>query len=147
MSPRTSTMFCRAASDELAEVPVPNPSERCSTVLSSVVMGLLGTDPPDLTLESASPSPHSVDFFYKMFFFPFDLASIQHRFPESTLFRFQIDTWGGEGTADSKVGYGGPVPNKPLTSPALPRVVPHEIASECKCDAAVHVDVMSMWNN
>ena len=29
--------------------------------------------------------------------------------------RCQIDPWGGEGEADSRVGSGGPVPNKPLT--------------------------------
>ena len=30
--------------------------------------------------------------------------------------RCQIDPWGGEGEADSRVGSGGPVPNKPLTT-------------------------------
>ena len=75
-----------------------------------VVRGLLGTGPPDCTLESASPSsaPH---------------GSIWHRFDiDSTsiswfaLFRCQIDPWGGEDKADSRVGSGGPVPNKPLTA-------------------------------
>ena len=81
-----------------------------------IVKGLLGTGPPDPTLESASPSPPQ--------------GSIRHRFNidstlifwfdqeidvESMLNRCQIDPWGGEGEADSRVGSGGPVPNKPFT--------------------------------
>ena len=43
-----------------------------------------------------------------------DSASIQHRFPDLTLFRCQIDPWEGEDEVDSRVGSGGPVPNRPL---------------------------------
>ena len=35
----------------------------------------------------------------------------------SMLNRCQIDPWGGEGEEDSRVGSGGPVPNKPLPRP------------------------------
>ena len=42
--------------------------------------GLLGTDPPDLTLECASPPSSGVD-----------LTLIQHRYPALTPFRCQMD--------------------------------------------------------
>ena len=62
---------------------------------TSVVRGLLGTDPPpDLTLESASPSPPQGSIWHR---FNIDSTSIQHRFPDLTLFRCQINP--EEGTA------------------------------------------------
>ena len=76
---------------------------------------------PDPTLESASPSPPQGSFWHR---FNIDSTLIRHRFPHLTLFRCrinvesmsnrcQIEPWGGEGEADSRVGSGGPVPNKP----------------------------------
>ena len=87
-------------------------------------MGLLGTAPPDSTLESASPSPRQGSIWHR---FNIDSTLIRHRFRvksgnrcritvESMLNRCQIDPWRGEGEADSRVGLGGAVPNKPLTS-------------------------------
>ena len=78
------------------------------------VRGLLGTSPPDSTLESASPSPTQGSIWHR---FNIDLTLMRHRFPdlilsrcrinvEPMLNRCQIDPWGGEGEA---------VPNKPLT--------------------------------
>ena len=75
---------------------------------SGLLIGLLGADPPDLTLKSASPSPSR--------------GSIWHRFDiDSTISWFDPISVPNrplrrEGEADSRVGSGGPVPNKPLTS-------------------------------
>ena len=84
-----------------------------SALRARVVTGLIGTDPPDLTLESASPAPPWGAIWHR---FNIDSTSIswliRHRFPDLTLFRCQIDTWGGEGDGDSKVGFGGPVPTE-----------------------------------
>ena len=82
--------------------------------------GLLGTDPPDPTLESASPSPPQGSIWHR---FSIDSTSIQHRFPDLTLFRCRIDAEsmpnrplrrGGRGGFEG--GVRGSVPNKPLTT-------------------------------
>ena len=80
---------------------------------STVMRGLLGTDTHGPTLESASPSPLRRDRF------GIDSTLIWHRFPDLTLFRCQINPWGGEGEANSRVGPWGSVPNKPLTRALL----------------------------
>ena len=93
--------------------------------LSRIVRGLLGTGPPDPTLESASPSP------------PQAQGSTWHQFNiDSTLIRHRnwvkpgnrcrrIDAEGGEGEAGSRVGSGGPVPNKtPQNSRKSGRIAP-----------------------
>ena len=76
---------------------------------------ILGTGPPGLHPRIRLALPSS----------GVDLASIQHRFdidstsiswfdPSSMSNRCQIDPWWGEGEVDSRVGSGGPVPDKPL---------------------------------
>ena len=50
--------------------------------------GLLGKDPPDPTLESASPSPPQGSIWHR---FNIDSTLIRHRFPDLTLFRCRID--------------------------------------------------------
>ena len=70
----------------------------------SLVRGLLGTGPPN------PPRPPLLRGWFGI-----DLTSIRHRFPHLTLCRCQIDPWRREGEADSRVGFGGPVPNKLLT--------------------------------
>ena len=91
-----------------------------------LVRGLLGTGPPDATLESASPSPPQGPISHQL---NIDSTLIRHQFPdltlsrcrinvESMLNRCQIDPWGGEGDADSRVGSRGLVPNKPFTNPS-----------------------------
>ena len=50
----------------------------------SVVRGLLGRDPPDLTLESTSPSPPQASVWHR---FIIDASSIPHRIPDLTLVR------------------------------------------------------------
>ena len=75
--------------------------------------GLLGTGPPDPTLESASPSPSQGSIWHRI---DIDSTLIRHRFPVLILLRCQTDPWGGESEADSSVGSGGPEPNKPLTT-------------------------------
>ena len=65
--------------------------------------GLLGTGPPDPTLESASPSPPQGQF-------GIEIWSTQEIDVESMPNR----TLRGEGEADSRVGSRGPVPNKPF---------------------------------
>ena len=47
----------------------------------------------------------------------------RHRFPDLTLFRCQIDPWGGEGEVDSRMGSEGPVPNKPFKTLEFPNAV------------------------
>ena len=81
-------------------------SEAPEILESRVVKGLLGTDPPQPTLESASPSPQGS--IWHRFNINQELISvlIRHRFPDLTLFRCQVDPSGGEGKADSKVGFG-----------------------------------------
>ena len=69
--------------------------------IASVVRGLLGTDPPDLTLESASPSPPQRSIWHR---FDIDSTLIRHRFPDLTLFRCQIDP--EEGKARQIQGWG-----------------------------------------
>ena len=85
----------------------------------SFVRGLLGTGPPDPSLESASPSPPQGSIWHR-----FNIDSTSNRVKsgnrcridvESMLNRCRIDPWGGEGEADSRMGSGGSVPNKPLT--------------------------------
>ena len=78
-----------------------------------VVRGLLGTGPPDPTLESPSPSPFEGSIWHRNRVKSGNRCRIN---VESMLNRCQIDPRGGEGEADSRVGSGGPVPNKPLTS-------------------------------
>ena len=72
--------------------------------------GLLGTGPPDPTLESASPSILRGRFGIK-------IGSNQEIDVESMSNRFWIDAKStlrrGGGEADSRVGSGGPVPNNP----------------------------------
>ena len=94
---------------------------------SNVVRGLWGTDPPDPTLESTSPSPPQGSIWHRC---NIDSTLIRHRNRvksgnrcrinvESMLHRCQIDPWGGEGEVDSRVGSGGSVPHKPLTTLTL----------------------------
>ena len=91
---------------------------------TTLVRCLLGTGPPDPTLESASPSPPQGSIWHR---FDIDSTLIRHRNRvksgnrcrinvESMLNRCQIDPWGWESEVDSRVGSGGPVPNKPLTT-------------------------------
>ena len=54
----------------------------------SLVRGLLGTAPPDPTLESASPSPRQGSIWHR---FNIDSTLIRHRFPDSTLNRCRIN--------------------------------------------------------
>ena len=53
-----------------------------------LVRGLLGTGPPDPTLESASPSPPQGSIWHR---FNIDSTLIRHRFPDLTLFRCRIN--------------------------------------------------------
>ena len=54
--------------------------------LQLVVRGLLGTDPPDLTLESASPSPPQRSIWHR-----FDIDSTSISWFDPRLFRCQIE--------------------------------------------------------
>ena len=67
-------------------VPGPHPFQTQSTI--TLVRGLLGTDPPGPTLESASPSPPQGSIWHR---FSIDSTSIRRFDPISMLNRCQIE--------------------------------------------------------
>ena len=81
--------------------------------LLRIVRGFLGADPLDLTLESASPSPPQGSIWHRNRVKSGNRCRIN---VESMPKRCQIDPWGGEGEADSRVRSEGSVPKKPLTN-------------------------------
>ena len=105
--------FSTPISGENAETPhelVGKTSDKSSGVINGIVRGLLGTGPPDPTLESAYPSTR------------IDLASKQGQIRKSMSNQCRIDVEsmpnrprGGEGEANSRVRSRGSVPNIPLT--------------------------------
>ena len=91
--------------------------------------GLLGTGPPDPTLESASLSPPKESIWHQNRVKSGNRCRINVK---SMLNRCQIDPRGGEGEADSRATFGGSVPNKPLTSLVQHRriAITSELASQ-----------------
>ena len=75
-----------------------------SAIIWDDARGLRGTGPPDPTLESASPSPLQGSIWQRNRVKSGNRCRIN---VESVLKRCQIDPWGGEGEADSRVGAGG----------------------------------------
>ena len=79
---------------------------------SSIVRGLLGTGPPEPTLESASPSPPQGSIWHR---FDIDSILIRHRNRVKSGNQCRIDVKSmpnrplrsGEGEVDSRVGSGG----------------------------------------
>ena len=59
-----------------------------ASIGASVVRGLLGTGPPDPTLESASPSPPQGSIWHR---FNIDSTLIRYRCPDLTLFQCRIN--------------------------------------------------------
>ena len=92
-----------------------------------IVRGLLGTGPPDPTLESASPSPPQGSIWHR---FNIDSTLIRHRNRvksgnrcginvESMLNRCKATPEERRARRIQRVGSGGPEPNKPLTTKEL----------------------------
>ena len=88
-----------------------------------LVRGLLGTGPPDPTLEFASPSPPQGSIWHR---FNIDSTSIRHWDMVKSGNRCRINV---EPMFNSTVGSGGPAPNKPLTIPREARDLISKIRS------------------
>ena len=65
-----------------SEVPIPTGKDTCAFFCFRIVRGLLGTAPPDPTLESASLSPPQGSIWHR---FNIESTSKRHRFPDLTL--------------------------------------------------------------